>query len=973
MRDFTPNPRQRDAIEHLHGPMLVVAGAGTGKTTVIAARVASLLAHNHARADEIAVVAYNDDAAAHLTNRIAEHLALARIKVDPKQLRISTFHAACFSILQRAGKQFRVLDDKDLWIYLRRHLGELPLKRYLPPRAPGEFINSLLSFFSRCHDELITPAAYGEFVTGLSAGNQPLPRVLPDKKDAALSPEQKLERCREIAAVFTAVEQMLAADNLGTFGHMISGAVAVLRARLDILAQEQQRARFLLIDEFQDANVAQIELARLLAGDARNVFAVGDPDQAIYRFRGASSAAFVEFLHRFPGTRAVILEENQRSTSPILRSAHAVIAHNPEIDCGLTPALDFRRRPLTSARELRAADSGRLFFSEPVEVVLHDGKEQEAGDIAKSIRRLRDSGDRSHIAVIYRQHKHRSELVRELAAEGVPFVVEGVDALQTAEARDLISALAAVASLSNSEDVFRFSALPIFALDAAAVREELARSGRKASYFTLLSRVAGGQRVVLALESARAYAAAVEWNAGKICEFVIRQFGFDIASPVIAALREFIAQWHGRPITTTGTLQEFIEYMGLFRDASGTLALPAAPATDDAVRLMTVHAAKGLEFDRVFVLRVGRGSFPQNYREDFFEFPAALARLPEPLGKVLNEQEERRLFYVALTRARDVLSVYAKRGRAKADDMPPGFLRELTQPRDCQGSWIRRDARPYTATIHAAAPAAGVAAWLLSPPSARLPVRPLSATTIDAYDTCPLKFKLMVDWEIPGPGSAAMQYGSVMHRVLADFHRALQAGRTRTEGEVLQLFQDMMAAETFEDPLQARLYLTQGLGRLSEYLRVQQQSPAPEILHVENLFTTRIAGIVVRGRMDRVDRSHGALRIIDYKTGNAFTQDKADGSLQLTLYGLAARQMWGSAPGELLIYNLEDNTEIVTRRSQAAFADAEEKVAAVAAGIAAGNFDPNPEFHCGWCEYRDLCPATEQTLYTIASAAASRT
>ncbi len=1054
-RKFEPNPEQTKAIEHVSGPMLVVAGAGTGKTTVLAERYARLMATGHARAGEILAVTYTEEATKHLRAKIIERLRANGITFDPDELRVSTFHAYCFGLLECAGRGFRVLDQQDYWIYLRRQLDKLPLKLYLPPRDPGEFLAALLGFFSRCQDELVDARKYAAYVEGLCASaqpsqahpspmagervghptdphlpktgrcgapsssgvsNVPLPRVLPAKKDEALSTEEKLKRCREIAAVFAAVEGMLARDGLGTYGDMISGAVRLLREDGGLRQREQQRTRFLLMDEFQDANVAQIELAKQLGGTERNVFAVGDPDQAIYRFRGASSAAFEEFLKRFPDAAGVVIKENQRCTWKILRCAYAIIRANPEVDCSVAKGVEFRREELVAAREKQTqtskiGSSGAALrvgspLPAPVEVVVHGGREEEAADIAKEIRAARQAGYAGSMAVLYRSHKHRLEVMRELATEGVPFVVRGADALETPEARDLVAALGAVASLGNSEDLFRVSALPIFGVDAMAVREELARSRGETSYTSLLRRVPGGERVMTAVEGARTFAAAHDWRAETVCDYVIREFGFcephpsqnqarvghprarvghpeqfglwephpsqdqaRVSHPGLWEFRQFVSKWHERPITSTGTVQEFIEYLGLFREAGGTLPMPGPEAEDGAVQLMTVHSAKGLEFDRVFVVRVGSASFPPSYREEMFEFPAALREMAAPGDtKTLHGQEERRLFYVAMTRARDILSVHAKRGTGKKDPSPPGYGRELLQAADCRGALVQRMARPFTATIHASAPASGVAAWLSLAPSLRVD-RPLSATTIDAYATCPLKYKLMVDWRVPGPVSAALIYGNVMHTVLRDYNQALQAGRPRTEGEVLALFQQEMAAAKFEESLQQRLYAEQGAKQLLAFLAAQDtgQRPvphaAPTILHVETDFSIRIAGVPVKGRMDRVDRdARGLVRVIDYKTGSAYTQEKANDSLQLTLYALAARQAWALDPAELVIYNLEDNSEVVTFRDAADFAAVEEQVTSVAEGIRRREFEAREGFHCQWCEYRGMCPAKEQAL-----------
>ncbi len=467
---FVPNRAQREAIEHIHGPMVVIAGAGTGKTRVLVERVGRLIETGVAKPDEILAVTYTDKAAAELVERVTKRLG----KTD---LRACTFHALCLGILKSNRQDFRLLEDKDLWILLRRKLESLGLNYYVKAVQLAEFLHTLLDFFSRCQDELVDAARFQRFVEEIRAGKHAPPRVTKSKKCAEITPDEHLSRCEEIAHVFTRVEEMLRKDNLGTFGDMITGAVRLLQSDARVLRAEQQRSRFLLIDEFQDANLAHIELIRLLAGEAQNVFVVGDPDQAIFRFRGASSAAFEEFLRLFPLASAVVLEENQRSTSTILNCAFAVINRNPVVECPLTDGRRYVRQALRSAREQRAAEQRKPLTPETVQIVLNYGKEEEAGDIAEAIAERWRSDDRGSIAVLYRQNSHRDEICQALAERRIPFVVKGLNVFETAVIRDLLACLSAVAKL-DSESLFRIAALPTFDVNGDALRSALASAKR---------------------------------------------------------------------------------------------------------------------------------------------------------------------------------------------------------------------------------------------------------------------------------------------------------------------------------------------------------------------------------------------------------------------------------------------------------------------------------------------------------------
>jgi DNA helicase II / ATP-dependent DNA helicase PcrA len=351
--------RQQKAIEHVHGPMLVIAGAGTGKTTVLIRRIASLIREGHAQPSEILALTYTDNAAKEMRERVQAELR----GVDISGLRAMTFHAYCNELLKANGRGFGVLDDKDLWIYLRKRLRDLHLNYFVRAANVAQFLDDLLDFIRRCHDELVTPEKYADYVSRLDRCELSVPRVTKSKDADALTDEEILGRCHEIASVFATVETMLREEKLGTFSHMITRAWDLLREDAGLLTQERGHARFILVDEFQDANFAQVKILAALAGDDRNVFAVGDPDQAIYRFRGASSAAFGLFQRHFPGATIVALEKNHRSTTPILQCAFSLIDKNPQV---FDPCSNLRARNALSLKAcLLKLWRWRSFHSQP--------------------------------------------------------------------------------------------------------------------------------------------------------------------------------------------------------------------------------------------------------------------------------------------------------------------------------------------------------------------------------------------------------------------------------------------------------------------------------------------------------------------------------------------------------------------------------------------------------------------------------
>ena len=325
----------------------------------------------------------------------------------------------------------------------------------------------------RCQDELVGRRKdMRNMSSGWKRGQLRIPRVSKRNDTNDVSDEEVLGRCREIAQVFSTVERMLREDNLGSFGHMITGAFELLKDPAILPSRLRQHTRFILVDEFQDANFAQVKILQMLAGDERNVFAVGDPDQAIYRFRGASSAAFVLFQRHFPGAGLVKLEKNRRSTTSILQSAFALIAENPAVvgRAGMAPAA---RSPLISARDEDQARAGRPVPNIPAEAVLVGSYEAECSDLVSTIvlKRRAARCRWADFAVLYRLHSHRDLVASELAKRGIPFSIESMDVTDMPQVRDLLASLGAVVSANDDgASLFRVAALPQFSIDPEKLR-----------------------------------------------------------------------------------------------------------------------------------------------------------------------------------------------------------------------------------------------------------------------------------------------------------------------------------------------------------------------------------------------------------------------------------------------------------------------------------------------------------------------
>ena len=434
---------------------------------------------------------------------------------------------------------------------------------------------------------------------------------------------------QEIARAYRASEELLREKKRVSFGSLITGAVELLETNTELRRTLQEKYRYILVDEFQDTNIAQLRLLELLAGDQKNIVAVGDNDQAIYRFRGASFGSFKLFLERFAGWREgedstqfrVSLVENYRSTPNILRVATQVIAQN-------TVSADFPKKVLSANKE----------ESEKVRIVELETEEDEARWIASELQRLHAAGRKwRDFAVLYRQHAHRDELVEELSLRKIPFVISKLSILDHPLVKDVLAYLRLIATPFDDIACARVLAAPAWGLEPADLVRlaERARKEKKALYdmlqlpqgqlpFDVLARGAGQlveflseQRKTLRRRTAREILAdLLEW-----LEVAQRAGAQD--RKYVTRLTEFVKEWE--PKSETRGLAEFVEYLGYYSQAGGTISLED-DFPGDAVQLMTVHGAKGLEFPQVFLLRINNKKFPATERSRVFEFPAALMK-----------------------------------------------------------------------------------------------------------------------------------------------------------------------------------------------------------------------------------------------------------------------------------------------------------------------------------------------------------
>ncbi|HET7294870.1 MAG TPA: ATP-dependent DNA helicase [Vicinamibacteria bacterium] len=950
---------QRAAVLHGTGPLLIIAGAGTGKTTVLTRRIAHLIAAKRARPEEILALTFTEKAAVEMAERVDQ-----LIPYGYAETWISTFHAFGDHVLRQAApeagmhSEFRVLTRPEQIIFLRERLFRLPLRRFLPLGDPTRHLDALLDLASRAKDEDVSPEAYAGLARALAA------------RAATEEARDEADKQLELAAFYDTVQRLLGEAGVVDFGDQIFRTLELLRKSPALAARLRERYRYILVDEFQDTNHAQLELLRLLAGEEPNLTVVGDDDQAIYRWRGAAAANLLAFRNAYPGCREVVLRENHRSTQPILAAAARLISYNNPYRLEAVAGIDKR---------LRAQRQG----GSAVQHLRFDTGSAEADGVAAAIEARLQGGQRPRdIAILVRSNADADPFLRALNVRGIPHRFSGSRGLHAREeVRLLVSFLRALASPDDSVPIFYLAASELYGVpevDLLRLNRYAARRSRPLlevlralpgnAELASVSGAArsGAERLVADLE--RAAKDVPRRRTGEVLYRFLQESGWlsrlsRDATPANEAKVRNIARFFDT-VKAYGDVAEhdrvpaFVAHLDLLREAGDDPAVAEADPDDDAVHVLTVHKAKGLEFPVVFLVAAVEQKFPLRRRGDAIPLPDALVK--ESLGGGdAHMQEERRLFYVAMTRARDELVL------TSAADYASARTRKLSR--------FVVEALDLPSTPPLAPRSRALEALVRQEPVPdREPGRDramaedeglvLSFSHIDDYETCPLKYRYVRVLRVPLLAHHRVVYGSAVHKAIQQMFRARLDGRAFGEDDLVAAFRAAWISEGFLSREHEERRLAAGEETLRRFFRQEAEAPwAPTA--VEKDFAFSLDATKVIGRYDLVLERDGRATILDFKTSAVADQDKAEqrvrDSLQLDLYALAWFKTTGRLPDWVELRFLESGLSAGRRPSRDEAERTEEIVRGVASRIRRREFPAKPSWNaCGGCPFRDVCPHT---------------
>jgi len=1001
------NLQQKRAVQYTEGPLLIVAGAGTGKTTVITERVNWLITKQKLQPEEVLALTFTEKAAAEMEERVDKALPYGYV-----DLWISTFHSFAQRILEQHGLEiglttdFKLIDQTGQWLLIRNNLDKFDLDYYRPLGNPTKFIHALVKHFSRCKDELISPADYLKYAEKYRLDNDL-------RKDEVAAME--VRRLEEIANAYHVYQQLLLENNLLDFGDLINYCLALFQKRPPILKKYREQFKYILVDEFQDTNYAQYQLIKLLAEPRNNITVVGDDDQSIYAFRGSYISNILNFKKDYPQAKEIFLNTNYRSCQNILDLAYKFIQlNNPNrLEVQLKSPASATRKARgygrlrskasvllrsSSTAEDGATERGQAKFTKKLKSAivgqgmmehLHAATaEEEMALVVNKIQELYQKEKEpswSHFAILVRANDQANLFVQGLERAGIPYqFVASRGLFGKGVVLNLISFLRLLDDYHESDALYRYLSLPFFNLDVMELAQLTYLARRKswslweavikASVQTRLNQETYHQ-LNRAVGLIQKYSAQVkEQKTSRLVFDFLNESGYLKYIDSLEELEKrqqfsYLGQFYKRikafeELNDDKSVKNFLKQLGLELESGeqGALQPMAEDEGPDMVKVMTVHSAKGLEFKYVFNVNLVDRRFPTTERSEPIELPDALVKEIIPEGDI-HLQEERRLFYVAMTRAKEGIffssaedygGIRKKRISVFLTDL--GFS-PVAGGASCYPNEFNDKRQVKSAATHTGQSNAptSVAERLervkrVSPESLviykdLLPGK-FSFTQIKDFQNCPRLYFYQHILKVPLPGNHYFSFGSSIHLTLQRFYEEYKRRQAVNQGdlfgqvktnsqkpisevikfeELIKFYEASWIDDWYQNKKQKEEYFQKG----KDILKLFYNSPhllesVPSFL--EKNFNVKVGEYTLSGKIDRIDEIKGDYKIIDYKTGKPKVKLESDDKEQLLIYQLAAPSIISGKVKELVYYYLENDSQVAFLGTEKEIAKLKEKV-----------------------------------------------
>lgn len=886
------NTEQKDAVDSIDGPVMVVAGPGTGKTQILTLRIANILIQTDTAPESILALTFTESGAKAMRERLRRYIGATAYQVP-----IYTFHGFAEQLISRYPDSYhrviggRPANELEKITLLESILDNVEIKLLRPMGNPQYYVPHILRIIGQLKQEYITPDALADSIVQQEIELRGIEKI--HEKGAHkgkvrgeyAKKEKSIEKNRELLLVYRQYEALLSEQNLYDFDDMIVETVKALSANQDMLRDLQEQYQYILADEHQDVNGSQNKILELLAAfhDYPNIFAVGDEKQAIYRFQGASLENFLYFTEQFPGTKVISLTSNYRSGQVILDVAHSLV------EVAEAGPLKDLRVPLEAKIGTAATVTKRTFVHQAVEDTW----------LTQEIQTQLDAGvEPKEIAVIVRTNKEVETVSAFLRKADFPVTASADgDILQHPITQTVQGLIDAVITEKNEQALFAVLHGAYWGVSVSDLVKVLSARSYDVSLWDILSdaavlealkveNIAALQRVVTVIEGAREK--EVHEAPHRVLEYLLQRSGFlkhlmkhdpFEGTRVLRRLYDEVEELVIRD--GVGTLKEVSQTFATLQAYRLRLNAPFIETNDQAIQVMTAHKAKGLEFSTVFVLHVTDSAWSGAGKKTYFDIPLQTHTNVEKSAFI---EDERRLLYVAMTRAKNAL--YLSLSQTNADG------KELVEARllgDIEEEYIEvvstekesKDFNPLAALMQEPQTIA-IDAQLLTH---LLAERGFSATSLNNYLRSPWDYFYRNVLRIPETQAVHMQFGTAVHNTL----EYTTAFHTKNK--------------TLPPPAKIKKKFEQELRRLpigvTEYTRLHEKGFSALLAYVEHLENElpeetkeelklrvhletgipEIPEVLLTGKLDRIDVGNGrAIRVVDYKTGKPKSRNVIEGN-----------------------------------------------------------------------------------------------
>lgn len=1059
------NEEQSQAVSYNQGPLLIIAGAGTGKTKVITTRIINIIEQGWAKPSEILALTFTDKASKEMLDRVDNAMPLGYEEVN-----ISTFHSFCEKLLRQEALNigldinFTLMTQAQAYMLFRKNLYKFPLKKLRPMGSPSSYITEILKHFSRLQDEDVRPEDYINFVKELKQDTQ--------------EEKERYEKLNELAETYKMYSQIKIDESKLDFGDVINLTLKLLRESPITLKKYRKQYKYILVDEFQDTNFTQNVLINTLAIEAdpkyieiagtdkctpvinkkiisasskSNITVVGDDDQAIYKFRGAAISNILQFKKIYPSAKNIVLTKNYRNEQKILDSAYSLISNNNPHRLEITENIN---------KKLVANKPIEKIIDDPVKFIATDTGVREAEVVSEEILKLtgnsneavllgkyNDKGQSSFvdtdtiengnnivnynfsdIAILVRANKHIDEFVQAFKYKGIPFKFVGPRGLYNRpEVGILISFFKVLSDFNKNVDAYNLLIMDCWHLSGREVAEIMQGSRRdKMNIINWLEYQWGiklgednyseentsnprNQRDIIfskeAISNISNLLQIMDYSLkmvkenrsiGNILLNFFKQSGY--MSQIANSFNQedvFKMQNISKYFDTikkfeqdskVSNLYDYIDYLNYSIEIGESPSVEQESMDDlNAVNIMTVHSSKGLEFPVVFLVNLSSERFPSRYMSDRLPIPEELIKevLGEKDEKMAHLQEERRLFYVGATRAKEMLYLTTAENYGGVRKKSPSiFIEEILNrnidldkqiagaekgnigdENEINGT-ISRNINIIEKSFSTNVAEDEMVKFLVTYQKKKLA---LSFTAFNQYRKCPKQYRYKYLQLVPGEPSASQTYGRVIHNTLKSFYDMQKQYKESLPGIVQMPDFDFLQKcldsnwvnEGYDSIEQRELQYKRAQNTIKQYFE-KLYSIEEYPIDLERRFSYNIIDLAFNGAIDRIDKigeenGKNLVTVIDYKTGEKKEDKDSDYQLQLALYALVLEESQNLLVKQAKIIYLDGCEVLDVEVDEKVKAKLLSLISEVKNEILSENFIAKPGFMCKYCDYLTIC------------------